>query len=73
MLRTARRAEPEPSAVRGLAATLFLAGVGRVLAWSTVGKPHPFQRALLAFELTLPPLFVAEQARLGSTPPEARP
>ena len=72
-LRTARRADLDPQAVRALAATLFLAGVGRAGAWLTVGKPHPLQRVLLAIELAAPPLVVAEQARLRSTVPEARP
>jgi hypothetical protein len=71
--RTARRPDHDPPAVRGLAAALFLAGLGRVGAWLTVGKPHPLQRALLAIELAAPPLIVVEQARLRSTAPETRP
>jgi hypothetical protein len=70
---TASRADPDPPAVRALAAALFLAGLGRAGAWLTVGKPHPLQRALLAIELAAPPLIVVEQARLRSTAPEARP
>ena len=73
LLRTARRADRDPSAVRGVAGALFLAGLGRAGAWLTVGKPHPLQRALLAIELAAPPLVIAEQARLRSTAPEARP
>jgi Domain of unknown function (DUF4345) len=72
MFRTARRADPDPAAVRALAAALFLAGLGRAGAWLTVGKPHPLQRALLAIELATPPLIVVEQARLRSTAPEPR-
>ncbi len=72
-LRTARRADRDPPTVRALAAALFLAGLGRAGAWLTVGKPHPLQRALLAIELAAPPLVIAEQARLRSTAPEARP
>lgn len=61
---SARRADLDSPAVRALAATLFLAGLGRAGAWLRVGKPHPLQRALLAIELTGPPLVVVEQARL---------
>jgi hypothetical protein len=73
VFRTARRPDPDPSAVRALAAALFLAGVGRAGAWVTVGKPHPVQRALLAIELAAPVLVIREQARLRSAAPEARP
>jgi hypothetical protein len=72
MLRTARRADRDPSAIRGLAGALFLAGLGRTGAWLTVGKPHPLQRALLAIELAAPPLVVVEDARLRSSAPEAQ-
>jgi hypothetical protein len=64
VVRTARRTQLDPAAVRALAGTLFLAGLGRAGAWLTVGRPHPFQQALLAIELAAPPLVVAEQARL---------
>jgi hypothetical protein len=73
VLRTAKRADSDPSAVRGLAGALFLGGLGRAGAWLTAGKPHPLQRALLAIELAAPPLVVAEQARLRSSALEARP
>jgi len=73
VFRAARRADPDPTTVRALAAALFLAGAGRAGAWVTVGKPHPLQRALLAIELAAPPLVVVEQARLRSTAPEVRP
>ena len=62
MLRVARDAHPDPRAVKGLAGTLLLAGLARAGAWLTVGKPHPFQQALLALELTLPPLALLEIA-----------
>lgn len=62
LLRTAGRAEREPTAVRALAGALFLAGVARVGAWLTVGSPHPVQQVLLAVELTAPPLVIIEQA-----------
>ena len=62
MLRVARRAQPDPRAVQGLAGALFLAGLSRAGAWLTVGKPHPLQQALLALELTLPPLALLETA-----------
>ena len=37
--------------------------LGRAAAWRTVGKPHPFQRALLAVELALPPLVMVDPRR----------
>lgn len=67
MLRTARGVERDPRAPQELAATLFLAGLGRAGAWLTVGKPHPLQRALLAIELAAPPLLLLEHARHRST------
>ena len=65
VLRTAAPARPDPRAVQAIAAAVFLGALGRAGAWVTVGKPHPFQRALLAVELTLPPIFMVEQRRLG--------
>jgi hypothetical protein len=67
LLRTARRTQLDPAAVRALAGALFLAGLGRAGAWLTAGKPHPLQQALLAIELAGPPLVVAEHARLLRT------
>lgn len=49
-LLTAKSAEPDPRAVHGIAAAIFLGALGRASAWVTVGKPHPIQRALLAVE-----------------------
>ncbi len=72
VLRTAGRADRDPPAVHALAATLFLAGLGRTGAWLAVGKPHPLQRALLAVELAAPPLIELEHARLRSAAPRAR-
>ena len=63
VLRTARRADPDPGAVRAIAATLFAAGLARAGGWATAGKPHPLQQALLAVELVLPPALVALQSR----------
>jgi hypothetical protein len=65
VLRTATLARPDPRAVHAIAAAVFLGALGRAGAWATVGRPHPFQRALLAVELALPPIFVIEQRRLG--------
>lgn len=72
VLRTAKRAQFEPATVTGIAAALFLAGLGRAGAWSAVGKPHPLQRGLLAVELAAPPLVLLECARLDSTAPAVR-
>ena len=63
LLRTARREDLGPETLRPLAAALFLGGLGRAAAWRTVGKPHPFQRALLAVELALPPLVMVDPRR----------
>ena len=63
LFRNATHEDPDPQALRALAAALFLAGLGRAAAWLTVGKPHPLQRALLAIELATPPLVVVSQAR----------
>ena len=59
-LRAAAQEELEPAVVKGLAAALFLGGVGRGAAWLSAGAPHPLQRALLALELTVPVLIAAE-------------
>jgi Domain of unknown function (DUF4345) len=64
VLRTARREDVDAHAVNEIAAALLLAGLGRACAWRAVGKPHPFQRALLAIELAAPPAFVVASARL---------
>ena len=72
VLRTAARTELDPAAIGGIAATLFLAGVGRGSAWLAVGKPHALQRGLLAIELAAPPLVVLQRARLRSMTPEVR-
>jgi hypothetical protein len=71
VLRTATRPHPDPTAVRGVAGALLLGALGRAGAWLSVGKPHRFQRGLLAVELVLPPLFVVEQARRRPARPEA--
>jgi hypothetical protein len=59
VLRVAPRADREPRAVAAISAVLFGAGVARALAWKATGAPQPGQRVLLAFELGLPPAFVA--------------
>ena len=69
LLRTAARAEPDPAAGRALAGALFLGGIARAGAWLKVGRPHPFQQALLALELAIPPLILAQQA--GTQPPRS--
>lgn len=64
VLRTAARGERDREAVRAIAATVFVAGLGRAGAWATVGRPHPLQRVLLAAELALPVAMLAAQERL---------
>ena len=63
LLRTARGEDLDSQDLRPLAAALFLGGLGRVAAWRAVGKPHPFQQALLAVELALPPLLMVDPRR----------
>jgi hypothetical protein len=65
VLRVARRADEDPDGVRAVAGALFAAGLARAAAWRAVGRPHPFQRLLLAIELVLPPVLVARQANLA--------
>ena len=59
----APRAARETGAVRALAGTLLLAGLGRAGGWLAAGRPHELQRILLAIELGAPPALVALQAR----------
>lgn len=66
VLRVAPRADKEAGAVRALAGALLLAGLARAGGWVAVGRPHGFQRALLAIELTAPAPVVAWQRRLRS-------
>lgn len=66
LLHVAPRADREPAAVRALAGALFLAGLARAGGWLAAGRPHPFQRGLLAVELGAPPLIVAWQRRMAS-------
>jgi uncharacterized protein DUF4345 len=70
-LRVAPRADRDSTTVRALAGALFLAGLGRVIAWRHVGAPHHLQRVLLAIELTAPPAIVAWQGRLSARTEEA--
>lgn len=65
-LRVAPRADRDSTAVRALAGALLLAGLSRAGGWRAVGRPHRLQLALLAIELTAPPLIVGWQARLAA-------
>ena len=65
LMRLAARADRDPALLRPLAAPLFLGGLARTGGWARVGRPHPTQVILLALELVLPPLALAEQARLN--------
>jgi hypothetical protein len=66
LLRAARRADNDPTTVRSLMSTLFVAGLARAGGWVAVGRPHKHQRGLLVIELTAPPLIAAWQARLAT-------
>jgi uncharacterized protein DUF4345 len=65
-LRIAPRADNATASVRGLAGTLFLAGLARAGGWLIAGRPHRLQRGLLAAELLAPPLITAWQARVAT-------
>jgi hypothetical protein len=66
LIRVAPRAVTETWAVRALALILFVAGVGRAVAWLDVGRPDGLFIALMAVELVVPPLLVVWQARLAA-------
>lgn len=57
--------EREGKTVREVGALLALGGLGRVLAWRTVGPPHPVMRAATVVEILLPPVLAAWQARVA--------
>ena len=46
--------EAEAFTIRAVFATLFLAGIARVISIITEGRPHAFQLVLLGLELVLP-------------------
>ncbi|SED99918.1 DUF4345 domain-containing protein [Streptomyces sp. TLI_105] len=53
----AARQSPVPAAaVRGLTAVFLLGALGRLLSLAVEGRPHWFQLALTALELTLSPV-----------------
>lgn len=66
LLRLAGSADRDARTLRALSAPLFLAGLARTAAWAQVGRPHPGQQVLLALELALPPLALAEQKRAAA-------
>jgi hypothetical protein len=59
--RVAARAEPDPAAVRTIAAVVFAGGLARARGWLREGRPNTGQIALLAIELGAPPLTIALQ------------
>jgi len=58
LLDTARDLRRTAHRIPWLAAIFFAGGLGRVLSWVAVGRPHPFFVLLMAIELILPPLLV---------------
>ena len=64
-LLTAPRVATATAAVRGLALAMFVGGLGRAIAWIAVGRPHGLFVALMAIELTGPPLVVSWQSRVA--------
>jgi hypothetical protein len=61
LLRAASEVETRPAAIRSLAAPVFLGGLARLVGWRSGAPPHPFQRLLLAIELTAPVAVAALQ------------
>jgi len=59
LLMVAQKFEARSSWVPGLAAVFFAGGVGRFLAWQSVGAPHPVFLLLMAIELILPVVMIA--------------
>ena len=68
MLAVAPRADREPAAVKALAGALLLAAGGRLAGWVSVGRPNRAQLALLAIELTAPPVLVRLAAATDAGP-----
>ncbi len=58
--------EREGKTVREVGALLVLGGLGRVLAWRSVGPPHPVMRAATVIEIVLPLVLAAWQARIAA-------
>ncbi|MGW1073715.1 DUF4345 domain-containing protein [Streptomyces sp. NPDC002537] len=56
-IRVARQSPIPSKGVRLLAGIFFLGGVGRLISWADVGRPHWLQLVLTALELGLPPVY----------------
>jgi len=65
MLWCARDVQRKRVYITVLAAVFFVGGLGRLLAVSLVGSPHPFYVAMLVLELALPPLMVLAANRVA--------
>lgn len=63
LLASAARSEQQPATVPVLTAPPFLAGLGRVAAWRSVGSPNGWQQMLLAIELAGPPAILIWERR----------
>lgn len=58
------KVEQAATPLRVVAAAGFLAGVGRVLSWRTLGRPHPVYVAATVLELVGMPAIVAWQEQV---------
>jgi len=65
LLRAAQRPEDARPVVRAVAAGLLAAASARVLSIRAMGRPHPYQRALMAAEFAIPAVIVPWQARVA--------
>jgi hypothetical protein len=65
LLRAAQRPEDARTVVRAAAAALLAAASARVLSIRAVGRPHPYQRVLMAAEFAIPAVIVPWQARVA--------
>ncbi len=66
-LRVASHPERHLLAVKGLALSLFFAGLARGLAWAAEGRPDAPYLVLMGLELLLPPLMVFAQSRMAAS------
>jgi hypothetical protein len=65
LLWCARDVEHKRGYVNFIAAAFFVGGIGRLLALTFVGTPHPIYVAMLVVELVLPPVMVFAANRVA--------
>jgi hypothetical protein len=62
----ARDVERKQVYVSALAAAFLIGGIGRLISFIVVGRPHPFFLAMLVVELVLPVLMVLMAKRVAA-------